>query len=56
MQPLYPSLLLVEAKQFLLDVGLCFADVLIFVYGCKYCHELSYKSPISGMIFIDLEL
>ena len=31
--------------------GICFVDFFIctYVYGCKYCHELSYKAPISGM-------
>ena len=37
-------------------VGICFSDVLIFVYvyvyGCKYHHEISYKSPIRGMVII----
>ena len=36
--------------------GICFADALIFiyvyVYGCKYHHELSYKDPIRGMVII----
>jgi len=36
--------------------GICFADILIFVYvyvyGCKYHHEVRYKAPISGMVFI----
>ena len=40
----------------LIMFDICFADVLIFVYvcvyGCKYRHELSYKSPISGIIII----
>jgi len=26
------------------DVAIC-----IYVYGCKYCHELCYKSPLRGM-------
>lgn len=33
-----------------------FFNVLIFsyvyVYGCKYCHELGYKAPISGIVII----
>jgi len=41
-------------------VGICFVDVLIFVYvyvyGCKYRHVLSYKAPISGMNVILLWL
>ena len=56
MQALYRSLFLVEENQFWFDVGICLAYVLlmffhmhVYVYGCKYCHELSYKSPISGM-------
>jgi len=36
--------------------GICFADVLIFVYvyvyGCKYHHELSFKATISSMVII----
>jgi len=36
--------------------GICFADFFIFVdvyvYGCKYYHELSYKAPISCMVII----
>ena len=29
--------------------GICFDNVLVYVYGCKYQHELSYKAPIGGM-------
>ena len=31
--------------------GICVGDVsiCIYVYGCKYQHELCYKAPISGM-------
>lgn len=37
-------------------LGICFAHVLIFLYvyvhGCKYFRELSYKAPIRGMVII----
>jgi len=39
MLPIHPCFL-VEAKQF----GIC-----IYVYGCKYRHEICYKAPISSM-------
>ena len=54
----------VEAKMFWYGVlvyvliwclGICFGiyfghvAMCTYVYGCKYCHELCYKYPISGM-------
>ena len=30
--------------------GICFGvifGICIYIYGCKYCHELCYKTPIS---------
>ena len=54
-----PSILLcffVMANNFWCDVGICLVYVLMwwldiaYVYGCKYLHELCYKSPISGMV------
>jgi len=36
--------------------GICFVDVLmlvyVYVYGCKYHHDLSYKSLISDKVVI----
>ena len=57
MQALYPSLFPIEAKQFWFDVGfgICFADVLtfmyvyVYVYGFKYHNELCYKALVNRM-------
>ena len=37
--------------DFGIQFGICFDDVglCIYVYGCKYHHELCYKAPITGM-------
>ena len=42
-------------SSFGLMFGICFADFLLmfwymYINGCKYHHELSYKAPISGMV------
>ena len=39
-------------------LSVCFGDISIgtYVYGCKHCHELCFKAPISVMGFMSLRL
>ena len=44
-------------RRFGLMFSICLAYVLLmfwymYIYGCKYHRELSYKAPISGMVVI----